>query len=95
MTWEQIAIIIGTTILCNTVGIFIVYRRVSRTYLTKLQDLVSVVRDGMAERDAKFRKLQADIARVIVTDTRIFDMALEEDEKTEEQSDGRTEEDQD
>ena len=47
-------------------------------YSRRFTVLMQLVRDGMAQRDAAYRKLQAQVTRAFVTDTSIFDTALED-----------------
>jgi hypothetical protein len=73
---------IGGSLLINVILWIIAVRIFSAVYQNKFDALVGIIRDAMTERDMKLRKIEAMLARAVVTDTRLFDGMIDiEDEE--------------
>lgn len=73
---------VGGVLLINVILWVIAVRIFSRVYQSKFDALVGIIRDAMTERDMKLRKIEAMLARAVVTDTRLFDGMVDlEDEE--------------
>ena len=68
-------------------------RFVAKIYEEKLEELIVIVREAMAERDAKFQKLKGMLSTSILRDFDIFDDALEDYSDLTEETDNEREED--
>jgi hypothetical protein len=79
----------------NIIGFVWGARFVSKIYEEKLAELIVIIRDGMAERDAKFQKLKGMLSTSILRDFDVFDGALEDysDLADDEETDNEREED--
>jgi hypothetical protein len=80
--WETI--LIGSVILflINVIFWFIAVRIFSMVYQDKFDMVVKIIHEGMAERDAKLRVVQAMLTKAFVTDTRLFDILIEEGDES-------------
>jgi hypothetical protein len=75
-------VIIGGVIFINVIAWIFAVRFFSSVYQNKFDNLVGIIRDAMTERDMKLRKIEAMLARAVVTDTRLFDGMIDiEDEE--------------
>lgn len=73
---------VGGLLLINVILWVIAIRIFSVVYQNKFDALVGIIRDAMTERDMKLRKIEAMLARAVVTDTRLFDGMIDiEDEE--------------
>jgi hypothetical protein len=79
--WEPILILSFALFVINVVFWVIAVRIFSGIYQSKFNTVVQIIHDGMAERDAKLRELQAMLSRSFVTDTRLFDLMLEDEDE--------------
>ncbi len=73
---------VGGILFINIVCWIVAVRIFSTVYQNKFDSLVGIIRDAMTERDMKLRKIEAMLARAVVTDTRLFDGMIDiEDEE--------------
>ena len=76
MAWYVMALIVFEVFnLALIIGGFLL---IAKIYSSRFSKLTSLVGDALAARDMAFRKLQANLAHAFVTDTSVFDTALED-----------------
>jgi len=85
-----LAIVIPVNILIAVFGA----RYISRMYQEQFEGLTVILREGLADRDAKFQKLKASLAVSVIRDADLFDTALDDyTDLTAEEIDNEREED--
>jgi len=77
---QTILLTSAALLVINIVFWFIAIRVFSMIYQDKFDMVVKIIHEGMAERDAKLRVIQAMLSKAFVTDTRLFDILMEESE---------------
>lgn len=73
----QFWLLTGGLLVVNIIFWILAVRIFSTIYQNRFESLVGVIRDAMTERDMKLRKIEAILARAVVTDTRLFDGMIE------------------
>lgn len=73
----QFWLLTGGLFVVNVIFWVLAVRIFSTVYQNRFESLVGVIRDAMTERDMKLRKIEALLARAMVTDTRLFDGMVE------------------